>query len=220
MSPKAIVERGVEENLDMMALSDHNAVGNLPAFFEACQESGIVPLGGIEVTSQEEVHILCLFGELEKAMDFGHWIYQYLPDIPNDPESFGDQVAVNGDEEVLYEEPKLLISATSITIDELLTEVHKRGGLYIPAHVNKPRFSLTSQLGFIPSMDYDALELSDLKARVLAKKGVRLTNSDAHYLSDIGKRFTQYHTQEPSFEAIKDCLKSAALTMGSRPYRF
>ena len=201
MSPTAIAARGLEEELDMMALSDHNAVGNLPAFFCACEAAGIVPLGGIEVTSEEEAHVLCLFPDLEKAMAFGDWIHDHLPDIPNDPEQFGDQVAVNENEEVLYEEEKLLISATTLNLDEILKRVRAADGLFIPAHVNKPVFSLTSQLGFIPDIDYDALEISDLNARVLAKRKILISNSDAHYLSDVGKRFTE-------------------LKPGSRPYRF
>ena len=120
MSPTAIAARGLEEELDMMALSDHNAVGNLPAFFCACEAAGIVPLGGIEVTSEEEAHVLCLFPDLEKAMEFGAWVHDRLPDIPNDPDRFGDQVAVNENEEVLYEEEKLLISATTLNLDEIL----------------------------------------------------------------------------------------------------
>ncbi|MDY3938994.1 MAG: PHP domain-containing protein [Spirochaetia bacterium] len=220
MSPLAIAARGIEEGLDMMALSDHNAVGNLPAFFCACEAAGIVPVGGIEVTSEEEAHVLCLFPDLEKATEFGSWIHDHLPDIPNDPEQFGDQVAVDENEEVLYEEPKLLISAVSLNLDEILAKTHAMGGLYIPAHVDKPRFSLTSQLGFIPKMDYDALEVADFKARLLVKKAVKIGNSDAHYLSDVGKRFTVYETEEASFEALRDCLHRGALLPGSRPYRF
>ena len=220
MSPTAIAARGLEEELDMMALSDHNAVGNLPAFFCACEAAGIVPLGGIEVTSEEEAHVLCLFSDLEKAMEFGAWIHDHLPDIPNDPEQFGDQVAVNENEEVLYEEEKLLISATTLNLDEILKRVRAADGLFIPAHVNKPVFSLTSQLGFIPDIDYDALEISDLNARVLAKRKILISNSDAHYLSDVGKRFTEYDTREVSFEALKACLRSGRLKPGCRPYRF
>lgn len=220
MSPTAIAARGLEEELDMMALSDHNAVGNLPAFFCACEAAGIVPLGGIEVTSEEEAHVLCLFSDLEKAMAFGAWIHDHLPDIPNDPEQFGDQVAVNENEEVLYEEEKLLISATTLNLDEILKRVRAADGLFIPAHVNKPVFSLTSQLGFIPDIDYDALEISDLNARVLAKRKILISNSDAHYLSDVGKRFTEYDTREVSFEALRACLRNGRLKPGSRPYRF
>lgn len=220
MSPTAIAARGLEEELDMMALSDHNAVGNLPAFFCACEAAGIVPLGGIEVTSEEEAHVLCLFSDLEKAMEFGAWIHDHLPDIPNDPEQFGDQVAVNENEEVLYEEEKLLISATTLNLDEILKRVRAADGLFIPAHVNKPVFSLTSQLGFIPDIDYDALEISDLNARVLAKRKILISNSDAHYLSDVGKRFTEYDTREVSFEALRACLRNGRLKPGSRPYRF
>lgn len=220
MSPLAIAARGIEEGLDLMALSDHNAVGNLPAFFSACEAAGIVPLGGIEVTSEEEAHILCLFPDLEKATEFGRWVYKHLPNVPNDPEKFGVQVAVDENEEVLYEEEKLLISAVTLNIDELLEKTHAMGGLYIPAHVNKPVFSLTSQLGFIPKMDYDALEVSDLQARVRAKNAVKIADSDAHYLSDVGKRFTLYDTREASFEALKSCLHSGALQPGSRPYWF
>ncbi len=220
MSPTAIAARGLEEELDMMALSDHNAVGNLPAFFCACEAAGIVPLGGIEVTSEEEAHVLCLFPDLEKAMEFGAWVHDRLPDVPNDPDRFGVQVAVNENEEVLYEEPKLLISATSLNLDEILKRVRAADGLFIPAHVNKPVFSLTSQLGFIPDIDYDALEISDLNARVLAKRKILISNSDAHYLSDVGKRFTEYDTWEVSFEALRACLRNGRLKPGCRPYRF
>ena len=183
MSPTAIAARGLEEELDMMALSDHNAVGNLPAFFCACEAAGIVPLGGIEVTSEEEAHVLCLFPDLEKAMEFGAWVHDRLPDVPNDPDRFGVQVAVNENEEVLYEEPKLLISATSLNLDEILKRVRAADGLFIPAHVNKPVFSLTSQLGFIPDIDYDALEISDLNARVLAKRKILISNSTTFRMS-------------------------------------
>ena len=174
MSPPAIAARGIEEGLDMMALSDHNAVGNLPAFFCACEAAGIVPVGGIEVTSEEEAHVLCLFPDLEKATEFGAWIHDHLPDIPNDPEQFGDQVAVDENEEVLYEEPKLLISAVSLNLDEILAKTHAMAGLYIPAHVDKPRFSLKSQLVFIPNMDYDALELVDFNSRILVLNALRI----------------------------------------------
>ena len=70
-------------------------------------------------------------------------------------------MVVDRNEDILQEYPWLLISAIDQSIDQIAEFVHSLGGLFIPAHVTRPMFSLVSQLGFIPpGLDADALELS------------------------------------------------------------
>ena len=48
-----------------------------------------------------------------------------------------------------------------VDIDGIYEEVHRIGGLFIPAHVNKGTTSLTSQLGFSPpDLKADGLEIN------------------------------------------------------------
>lgn len=158
-SPAVIATIAKERGLDLIALTDHNSSLNCPAFAENCRRAGISPLFGMEATSSEEAHCLCLFSSLETALAFGKLIAERLIPVPNDPEQWGDQIVVNADEEIEAEESNLLINATTVSVEELCNLVHEYGGLFIPAHVDRNAFSLMSQLGFVPPGNYDALEI-------------------------------------------------------------
>ena len=56
--------------LNIVALTDHNTAKNCPAFFEAAKRQGIIPVAGMEVTTSEDIHAVCLFETLEGAMEF------------------------------------------------------------------------------------------------------------------------------------------------------
>jgi hypothetical protein len=207
MSPAAIANKAFEKGLDSAAITDHNSALNCRAFETCCRKLNILPLFGIEVTSIEESHILCLFETVEQAEELGSFIYEILPDIPNNPEKFGDQVFVDENENILGEVEKYLVSAAEISLDELCLKVHQLSGLFIPAHIDKPVFSIPSQLGFLPEMKYDALETTTLPCPIETGNHPLIQNSDAHYLDDIGKSFTIYKTESFSFSALKDAIR-------------
>lgn len=189
MSPKAIAEKGADLGLKLMALTDHNTALNCPAFEINCRENGIVPVFGVEVTSKEEAHIVALFETVETALDFGSFVYLLMPDMENNPEVLGDQIVVNEDEEIIDEVEKYLGNASELTIDNIKSEIKKRGGLFIPAHIDKPVFSIPSQLGFLPPDDYDAVEVfTPSNASDYNSSYTVISNSDAHYIDDIGKK--------------------------------
>ena len=212
MSPKAIAEKGAEEGLMMMALTDHNTALNCPAFEINCLSNGIVPVFGIEVTSKEEAHIVALFENLDTALDFGNFVYLLLPDMENNPEVLGDQIVVNEKEEIIDEVEKYLGNASELTIDNIKSEIKKRDGLFIPAHIDKPVFSIPSQLGFLPPDDYDAVEVfTPENAPQFSSSYTVISNSDAHYIDDIGKKNLQIEMDEINFKGLRKALKSAVL---------
>lgn len=152
MSPSVIARTAKERGLQMAALCDHNTALNTPAFAAACAAEGLTGIYGMEATTREEAHILCLFETPEAALSLGEFIYELLPEIPNDPEKMGDQVYVDAEENILGEVEKVLMSGADISLEALLEEVHRRGGLFIPAHIDRPVFSIPSQLGFLPPL--------------------------------------------------------------------
>jgi len=208
MSPLAIAEQAKIKEIDILGICDHNSAENVPAVMKAARKLKINVLPGLEITSQEEVHILALFDELEPAFKLQEIIYDNLPG-ENDEEVFGMQVVVNEKGEVLHFNNKLLIGASTLSIEEVTQLIHSLNGLVIASHIDREGFSLISQLGFIPkNLNLDALEISPLityeEALKKFKPNFPLTrSSDAHFLKDIGQCFTSFHVEKGTTEEIK-----------------
>lgn len=177
--------------LEVVALTDHNTVGNCGAFCEAAARCGLLALPGMELTTAEEVHVVCLFSTLEGARDFGSYVRTQLPPVKNDPALFGPQVLMDGEDGVLGEETAFLAGAAAIGIYDAARLVESYGGLAYPAHIDRPSFSLLSNLGLWDgALGFPLAEVSkncppDLFDRP-DLKGVRhITACDAHYLDQI-----------------------------------
>ena len=215
MSPREIAKRAAWAGLDLVALTDHNTARNAPAFAAACREEGLAAVYGCEVSTSEEVHVLALFADHETAVGFGDEVYAALSPVANDPERFGDQVVVNEREEIVEMLGVSLIGATSITLTELGRRIHRLGGLFVPAHVDRTAFSIWSQLGFLPPDDYDALEVTGPNGRIDPAGHAVVATSDAHRPSEIGCRYTVFEASAAAFEGLR-----AALAAGLAQARF
>jgi PHP family Zn ribbon phosphoesterase len=144
MAPRAIAARAKKLGLDCIAL----AAENLPAFHEACQEVGLSCLYGMEVCSEEEVHVLCLFDQLDPALEFGRMAYDSLQDFPNDPDRFGDQPIVSVEGDILDFADKLLIGSTSISFFDLVPMALEAGALCIPSHIDRDYYGALAHVGY------------------------------------------------------------------------
>jgi len=214
MSPLRIVERCCEAGIDIIAVCDHNSVENAEAVMLAGKKMDVTVLPGMEVCSREEVHILAIFGDLEKANFMQEYVYAHLPG-ENVPDVFGHQVVANERDEVIRENDKQLIGATSLGVYEIVEKTHNLKGISIASHIDRPAFGIISQLGFIPeNLELDAVELS---YRISLEKALEefpdireipvLKSSDAHYLSDIGRTWTVFLTAAPTLEEIHLALQ-------------
>jgi 3',5'-nucleoside bisphosphate phosphatase len=219
-SPLSIVRTAASRGITLMALTDHNSAGNCPAFAEACRREGLMALFGTETTSREEVHILSLFADVEAALEWGSWVYQRLPDFRHDPEKFGDQVIVDVDENILAFEERYLVPAADVSLEEIVDETLNRGGLVIPAHIDRSANSIYSQLGFLPRLPFSALEITRRPVRDDAAGYTLICDSDAHFLNDIGRRtFTfegDIHAGSPQneiFAALSAALQDGRTTL-------
>jgi predicted metal-dependent phosphoesterase TrpH len=214
MSPRDLVGAARARGLDIIAITDHNSCENVEASKRAAYGTGMTILGGMEVSSSEEVHILGLFNETGQMLRMQDIIYENLPEQENDERLYGHQVIANEFNEVLAFNRRLLIAATKLNLRELVETIHSLGGLAIASHIDRESFSVLSQLGFIPAdVRFDALELSPKMTRGLAEaqfKGLRnlpwVSFSDAHHVADIGRRVTTFRLKEPTLEEIRLAL--------------
>lgn len=212
MSPNAIAEEARNKGLDVIALTDHNSALNCPAFRTACNKHGLFAIYGLEITSSEEVHVLSLFKTPELAMEMGKKVYKSLLSVPNDPEKFGDQVYVDDEENILGEVDKFLAGGASIySITELLEMTRELGGMFIPAHIEKSNFSIKSQLGFLPDEEYTAVGVTKIPPVMDLHDLPYITNSDAHYLHNIGDRSFNLEIEDLTFTNIKRAIENGAI---------
>ncbi|MDR1836309.1 MAG: PHP domain-containing protein [Treponema sp.] len=193
LSPRRLLEVGAARGLKLMALTDHNSSLNCPAFAKLCPKYGIIPVFGMEATTSEEIHVLCLFTGLEACMAFNEYAYSILTPFLNNPERTGDQVYVDEDDNIEGEVEYYLVNPLAISIDNIGTKVSECGGIVIPAHVDRPAFSMTSQLGVLVRGPWAALECVRIPPALnnapLDTMGYPLTtSSDAHYSEHIARR--------------------------------
>lgn len=216
MTPGNIVGLASLIGLKALALTDHNSCKNCPAFVHQATKAGILPICGMELNTQEEVHVLCLFPTLEQAMSFDSYVEKHLLPIPNKPEFFGNQLVVDETDEVCGCVDTLLISATDIPFDAVHDLVTSYGGIMLPAHIDKASASLLSNLGFVPpESKFHAAEVLDISNIEALKKQHPylerchfLCNSDAHSLTSIQEAIHILHVEEVSAEGILKAIQS------------
>ena len=195
MTPNNIAGMSAIKGLNVVALTDHNSCKNCPAFYDACRKQGIVPIAGMELSTAEDIHLVCLFPTLEQAMAFDLEVDKHKMDIKNRPEIFGDQLILNGDDELIDIEDKLLIYATDLWICDAVDLVRKFGGHVHPAHIDRESNGIVSILGDIPSeYGFGIFEFREGENIIpygdrfsFVSKDNALVCSDAHHLWDISE---------------------------------
>lgn len=194
-TPYNLVGMATVSGLNIMALTDHNTVKNCPAFFKAAKQYGIIAVAGMELTTAEEIHVVCLFEFLEDAMRFGEEIENRRTPIENRADIFGRQIIMGDDDVPIGEDPNLLSFATSVTLDEVPELVKKYGGVCYPAHIDRDANGIIAVLGTIPKTPhFNCVEIKDrqktdeLVDRFSLTGKTIIYSSDAHYLADINEK--------------------------------
>ncbi len=195
MTPNNIAGMAALKGLNLLALTDHNSCKNCPAFFDACRKYGIVPIAGMELSTAEDIHLVCLFETLEAAMLFDEALYDHLMPIENRPEIFGNQLILNGEDELLGEENRLLISATDLMIEDAIKFAKSFGAHVHPAHIDRESNGIIAILGNIPQeYGFDCYEFHNSENIAAYQKEYPLIHSeqilvcsDAHRLWEINE---------------------------------
>jgi len=219
MSPRTIAAILARRGIRVAALTDHNSALNCPAFALACREAGVAPLFGIEAQPREECHILCLFADTGSAISLGKELYELMPPVMNRSEKNGDQVWVDENDIIQGEVDKFLVASADLSLESLAARVVAAGGIVIPAHVDRPYFSLVSQLGFIPDGPWAALEATRLPPSIDTRGYPLITSSDAHFPEHIGRRaFDLDIADDPLLDAGgRVCMETIRAALFRRP---
>lgn len=195
MTPGNIAGMAALNGLQVVALTDHNTSKNCPAFFSQAKAQGIIPVAGMELTTAEDIHAVCLFRTLADAMAFDAFISERRMPVENRPDIFGRQLLIDENDEIAGEEKNLLWNGCDLSLDAAHREVTARGGVLYPAHIDRPSNGMIETLGtFPPEPAFTAYELHDAAKEAEYRERfpiisplVRVVSSDAHTLGDIAE---------------------------------
>ena len=222
MTPNDIVGMAILNGLDMIAITDHNTLSNVEPVMAAANaaksKTGIelIVIPGIEVSTAEEVHVVCLFSDIVSANNFEKDLKPYFSTLKNRVDIFGHQFLFNENDNIIGEEERMLISPSTITFDELHSLTKKHNGAFIPAHIDRDSFSVISNLGFLPPhLEINTIEVS---ARGVENDFVKINanryfdkkmvfSSDAHQLWNINERENSLLLPERCARALIDYLR-------------
>ncbi|MBA4408773.1 MAG: PHP domain-containing protein [Bacteroidota bacterium] len=214
MSPARIVSLARRQGLEIIGITDHNSTKQCEMVWKLGQKSGLAVIPGCEITSREEVHSLALFSDFDALAVFQNFLDQHLTVILNNPDLFGYQVLVDENGNILEEQVNYLGASLDVSIEEVEQKVHELSGIFIPAHIDRSRNSIFSQLGFIPpELKVDALQISKLAQEKTIRENYRISPeitlvkfSDAHYPGDLGKTFTLFEIESPTFGELRKAM--------------
>lgn len=215
MTPANIAGMATLNGLQLVALTDHNSSGNCAAFLEACHAYGIVGVPGMELTTAEEIHMVCLFPSLEKAEKFETIVRSRRMQIKNRPDIFGNQLLVNTDDEIIGREELLLIPATTLPLEEAYRLALDCGGAAYPAHIDREANGIVAILGTVPTEPaFSAIELRDGENREAYTEQYALQDkrfvcsSDAHHLWDIQEaaHYLELNDEPYSSSKVREAL--------------
>lgn len=210
MTPNNIVNMAKLLGFDIIALTDHNTSRNCGAAMAVGREIGLTVIPGMELTTAEDIHAVCLFPDLEKALAWNEYVDEHRIKVKNRPEIYGRQVIMNESDEETGEEEYLLIPATEIGIMSAYREVKAFGGICYPAHIDRDSLSILSVLGEIdPDCGFKTAELADkskletLRAQhpILDTLNI-VTSSDAHYLENMRDAENTLELPAPKAEEV------------------
>ena len=215
MTPNNIVNMALLKGLDLIAVSDHNSVGNLASVLSVGMDAGLLVVPAMELCTSEEIHLLCLFPDLEAGRVFEAGLYGQGVLPRNRPEIFGEQLLLDEEDNRVGTEERMLIAASGLDVGSALQLLAMLGGVAVPAHIDRDAYSMIATLGVIPAeYGFNTVEISrqaDAAAvRAEHPETLRLqflVNSDAHHLWDISEPVHSVELPERSISALIQAIR-------------
>mgnify|MGYP003608642638 CR=1 FL=1 len=216
MTPPNIANMAYVKGLDLIAVTDHNSAKNARAVMNAARDLPLTVIPGAELTTAEEIHVVCLLPDADSAEAFDRELETHMPQIPNQPDYFGDQLLMDENENVTGTFPWLLPNALDLSIDAVPALCEKFGGVCFPAHIDRPANGILAVFGLLPDTPvFPTLEVYDPEKFFAdpANEAYRaehrvLTSSDAHRLGDMAEAAHFLELPENSFAALRAAIRA------------
>ena len=207
MTPANIVGWAKLNDIDAVAIADHNAIANVKVALDIGKAYDVVVVPAMELQTAEDIHVLCLFETYENLQSFYNSIN--FANIQNRAEIFGEQLIMDEDDNVVGHEQRMLLVASEVSVENVWSLAKQHNGIAVAAHIDREENGIVATLGAVTE-DFSVVEISptadqSVQAHTFGRKVI--TNSDAHVLDDIGKAGGVMDVAERSVKGILQALR-------------
>ncbi len=200
VTPEQIVDAALASSLEVIAITDHNTVEAIDDIRQIAAKKGLFVFPGIELSTKGG-HVIALF-ELDTPVER---LQEFLNYVGITREGWGDAatMASNGAEEVFQ-------------------KIEERGGVAIAAHIERwpSGFLETNESRLVKMRTHGSKYLSALEITVpqnknlwnagqmrdYSKKYACIQGSDAHALSNIGRRPVYIQMDTVGLQALRSAF--------------
>lgn len=209
MTPVNVVVRADMLGLNVIAVSDHNAIKNVQAAMEIGEALGVTVIPAMEVQTSEDIHVLTLFYDYESLVAFDGQLHK--TERKNVEDIFGHQYIVDSDDNVVGKEESLLLTGVGENIYDIFRMVKSLGGVPVPAHIDREENGILPVLGELPvDLGIEIVEFSALATEKFKNcyAGYRtIADSDAHYIDRIGSAHGEITAKSNSVRDVLDAIQ-------------
>ncbi|PKK94127.1 MAG: hypothetical protein CVV61_01135 [Tenericutes bacterium HGW-Tenericutes-6] len=185
MTPHNIFNMAYLKKLDIIAVTDHNSLKNIPICAKISESYDILFIPGVEISVKEGCHILCYFKYVHEAMAFDQILEKYLDKKPYDQAIFGDQEMTDIHDEVIEVIPYDLSQTLDLSIEDLKRLLNPYEHLLVYAHIDRKKHGA---LEYFKVKPLNAIELTEKSNPDHYQSFKTIRNSDAHTIIHILER--------------------------------
>ncbi len=210
MKPNEILKVADINGLDFIAICDHNSVNQLESFKKIKDKYKVIVVPGIEVTVNEGYHVVCLFPNFDKAMEFGNIMNANLNPVFHDLSKLGEQILYDEFDQIKGTKVDVSLQQnTKITIPILRQFADEFGAIMFLAHIERYDEFIYEKVETVYKNMFDMIEInarSDCK-NILNEhpnlnKYLLVRDSDAHSLEIINQQKFSLDLEERTIESL------------------
>jgi len=207
MTPNNILNMAMLKGLDIVSITDHNSLKQLPIIKQLSESYDFLVIPGVEVTVKENFDVLCYFRNFEDAMTFDLYLEKHLTTFWGNYNK-EDQIITDiyDNTFIKYDRP---LQSTDIKYKDLYNEVKKYNGITILAHVERNSKSALMHYK-IENLLFDGIEIHPYTKDLFLKNNSHLNkyklvhNSDAHTLMQILEKESFINLETKTIESFFD----------------
>lgn len=212
MTPNNILNMAMLNELDIIAVTDHNTMYQLNTIRELQPSFDFLVVYGCEL-QVEGGHILIYFKSIDEANHFQLILDTLIEKESYDKAKYGEQCVCNSFDETVLELDYYLNIDLNCSLHRLLEILDDYDCIKVLAHLDRTSFSLIDKID--ETMNVDAVEVVDRnnlniiyeKHPFLRNKFV-FTNSDAHIITDMNEKKNCIELNSLSVESLFEVIRN------------
>jgi len=182
MTPQNIFNMAMLKGLDIISITDHNSLKQIPLCMEIAKSYDMLFIPGVEVTVKEGIDILVYFKHVSDAMAFDQYLETFLEKKQIDLNIYNEQCICDIYDECIDKYPYLLSQKTKLSLEEMMRYFAYIDHVMIYAHIDR-YFDKVKPL----IEKYPLNGMAYYKKKIFSDKNL-LHHSDAHQITDILER--------------------------------